>query len=118
MVRRIALLVAAGCLAAGSAGAGTKSHSVAVTLTTPTMVNGQRIPAGDYRLSWSGDSSPAQVSIEDGTTVVAKVDAKVEQRDQPSPNEELISRTLKDGTKALEEVRLSGQRTILVFPVS
>ena len=119
MVRRIAFLIAAGTLAAGAAaGAGTKSHSVDVTLTAPTVVAGQQIPAGDYRLSWDGDSSPVHVSIERGSTVVAKVDAKVEQRAEKSPGEELISRTMKDGKKALEEVRLANQTTALVFPIS
>jgi hypothetical protein len=119
MMRRVILLVAAATLVAGGAvWAGTQSHSVDVTLTTPTVVSGQKIPAGDYRLSWDGDSSPVQVSIEKGSTVVAKVEAKVEQRADSSPHEELISRTAKDGTKALEEVRLRHQKAALVFPVS
>jgi hypothetical protein len=45
------------------------------------------------------------------------VDARIEQRAQ-SENEELISRTTKDGKRALEEVRLAGKKTALVFPVS
>jgi len=118
MVRRIALVVAAGTLAvAGAASAKTESHSVDVTLSTPTVVGGQRIPAGDYRLSWAGDSSPVHVSIEEGSRVVATVDAKVEPR-EPSPDEELISRTLKDGSRALEEVRPAHHKTALVFPIS
>ncbi len=118
MVRRIALLVIAGTLAAGGAAwAATKSHSVDLSLTTPTVVSGQKIPAGDYRLSWSGDTSPVQVSIERGSKVVAKVDAKIEQRSE-SQNEELISRTMKDGTRALEEVRIPKEKAALVFPVS
>jgi hypothetical protein len=118
MVRRIALIVAAGALAAaGGAGAGTESHSVDVTLTTPTVVGGQRIPAGDYRLAWAGESSPVHVSIEKGSKVVATVDAKVEPR-EPSPDEELISRSMKDGSRALEEVRLAHHKTALVFPIS
>ena len=119
MVRRMALLVAAGILAAaGAARAGTKSHSVDLSLSTPTVVSGQRIPAGDYRLSWAGDSSPVQVSIEKGSKVVAKVDARVEQRAETSRDGEQISRTMKPGTRALEEVRLPHQKTALVFPVS
>ncbi len=57
------------------------------------------------------------VSIEKSSKVVATVDAKVEQR-EPSPKEELISRTMKDGTRALEEVRLANRKTALVFPIS
>jgi hypothetical protein len=119
MVRRVALFVAAGALAAGGAAwAGTESHSVRVKLEQPTVVSGQKLPAGDYQLSWTGDSSPVNVAIEKGSKVVAKVDAKVEQRAEPSPNEELITRAAKDGSRALEEVRLGGKKTALFFPVS
>ena len=118
MVRRVALFVVAGALAAGGAAwAGTKSHSVDVSLDTPMAVSGQRIPAGDYRLSWEGDGAAVHVAIERGSKVVATVDAKVEQRPESS-DEEMISRTMKDGTKALEEVRLPKQKAALVFPVS
>jgi hypothetical protein len=116
----MALLVVAGTLAAGGAAwAGTtKSHSVDVTLATATLVSGHKMPAGDYRLSWTGDSSPVKVAIERGSKVVAKVDAKIEQRSESTENEELISRTEKDGTRALEEVRLPKQKAALVFSVS
>ena len=119
MVRRIALFVATGTLtASGAVWAGTKPHSVDVTLTTLTLVSGQRVPAGDYRLSWDGDSSPVQVAFERGSKVVAKVDAKIEPRSESSEGEELISRTRKDGTRALEEVRLPKEKAALVFAVS
>ncbi len=118
MVRRVALFVAAGALAAGGAAWAGPSHSVAVKLEQPTVVNGQKLPAGNYELSWTGDSSPVNVEIERGSKVVAKVDAKVEQLAEPSPNEELITRATKDGSRALEEVRLAGKKTALVFPVS
>jgi uncharacterized protein with beta-barrel porin domain len=123
MVRRIALLVVAGSVAAGIVAAGStawahsKDHSVNVTLSTPTIVEGQRIPAGDYRLSWEGTTSPAEVTFKEGSKVVAKVDAKIVQRPK-SENEEVISRTMKDGTRALEEVRLGDKTTALVFKVS
>jgi hypothetical protein len=119
MVRRVALFVVAGALAAaGGAWAGTGSHSVDVKLEKPTIVSGQKLPPGDYQLSWTGDSSPVEVAIERGSKTVAKVDAKVEQLAQPSPNKELITRAAKDGSRALEEVRLGGKKTALVFPVS
>ena len=119
MLRRIPLLVGALSRSAGGAAwAGTKSHSVDVTLSTPTVVSGQRIPAGDHRLFLVRRHVPGDVSIEQGAEVVAKVDAKIEQRTASAADEELISRTMKDGTRALEEVRLPNQKAALVFPVS
>ena len=119
MMHRMALLVVVGTLATGGAAwAGTKSHSIDVTLSALTMVRGQRIPAGDYRLSWAGDSSNVHVTFERGEKVVAQVDGKIETLAQPSPEQELVTRTTKDGARALEEVRLRNQKTALVFPVS
>ena len=118
-VPRVVLLVVAGTLAAGgSAWARTNSHSVDVKLDTPMVVSGLQLPAGHYHLSWTGDSPSVNVAIERGSKVVAKVDAKVEQRAERSPDEELITRTTKDGSRALEEVRLGGKKAALVFPVS
>jgi hypothetical protein len=119
MGRRMALLVVAGIVAVGgTAWARTKDHSVDVTLSTPTIVEGHRIPAGDYRLSWEGSSSTAMVSFQKGSKVMAEVDAKIEQRADKAPYEEVVSRTMKDGTRALEQVRLGNKTTALVFPVS
>jgi hypothetical protein len=113
------LLVAATCLAAGTAAwAGSKSQSVKVTLDTPTVVSGKTLPPGDYRLSWVGDTSKVDVTFERDSRVVAQANATLENLPERSPEQELISRKLKDGERALEEVRPRHQSTALVFPVS
>lgn len=118
-MRRMVLFVAAVTLAAGSAAwAAPKSYSIHVTLETPTVVSGKSLPAGDYRLSWVGDTSKVNVTFERDATVVAQAKATLEDRPQRVPEQELISRTLKDGERALEEVRLRNQKTALVFSVS
>jgi hypothetical protein len=118
-MRRIVLLVAAAALASGGAAwAGLKSHSVDVTFPQATAVSGKMIPAGDYRLSWTGDSSKVQVTVEEGRHVVAQVDATLKQLTKASPEEEIISRTMKDGQRALEEVRFRNEKTVLAFPLS
>jgi len=119
MMHRMALLVVAGALVtAGVAWAKTKSHSIDVTLSTPTVVSGQRIPAGDYRMAWTGGPTDVQVTFEKGSKVMAQVNAKLEERATPAPEGELISRTTKAGQQTLEEVRFEKQKTTLVFPVS
>ncbi len=119
-MRRLVLLVAAGTLAAGSAAwAGShKSHSIHVILDTPMIVSGKALPAGDYSLSWMGEAPKVDVTFKRDAKVVAEASAKVEQLPQPSREEEVISRSLKDGKQALEEVRLRNQKTALVFSAS
>jgi hypothetical protein len=118
MMHRMVLLVAAASLAAGGAAwAGLKSHSVDLTLTEATMVSGTTLPEGAYHLSWTGDSSKVHVTFEKDNHVIAQSDATLQQRAKPSSQEETISRTMKDGKQALEEVRFRNERTVLVFPV-
>ena len=118
-MRRIALLVVAAALVSGSAAwAGLKSHSTHVKLAEAVTVGGKMLPAGDYHVTWSGDSSRVQVTFERRSQVFAKADATLEQRAEASPQEEVISRVTKSGQRALEELRFHNEKTVLAFPVS
>ncbi len=119
-MRRMVLLVAAATLAAGGAAwAGSnKAHSIHVTLDTPMVVRGKALPAGDYSLSWVGEAPQVDVTFKRDSKVVTEASAKVEQLAQPSREEEVISRALKDGQQVLEQVRLRNQKTALVFSAS
>jgi hypothetical protein len=89
-----------------------------VTLESPTLVSGKTLPAGDYRLSWMGDSSKVNVTFERDAKVVAQANATIKDRAEKSREPELISRTMKDGRKTLEEVRFGDQQIVLTPSVS
>jgi hypothetical protein len=113
------LLTAATFLTAGAAQAvAARSRSVHVTLTAPLTVNGTTIPAGDYRFSWAGDANKVDVSIEQHDKVVATAEATVKQRPRASRQEEVIARISKSGSQILQELRLRGETTTLVFSAS
>jgi len=120
MTHRLFLFLAAGTLVVGSAGwaVAAGSHSVDVRLESATLVNGTLLPAGDYNFSWMSEAGKVDVTIEQVRKVVAKAQAKVEERPQAAREEEVITRTSKSGSRALEELRMRGERTVLVFPVS
>jgi hypothetical protein len=115
--RSFLLLTTTTFFAAGAAWAAT-SHSVDVTLTSATTVNGKVIPAGDYRFSWTGDTNKVDVTIEHQNEVVAQAPATVKERPKASRQEEVIARTTKSGSQVLEELRLRGEKTALVFSAS
>jgi hypothetical protein len=116
MSSRVVLSFLTGALlAAGASWAvASSSRSIDVTLNSATQVNGTLLAAGDYRFSWSGPANKVDVTIEKGHKVVETTSARLEDRPDATPNEEIISRTPKAGAHVLEEVRLPG-KTALVF---
>jgi hypothetical protein len=121
MTHRLFLVLAASTLVAASAGwaAAAGSHSMDVRLSSTTLVNGTKIPSGNYSLSWTRDDTrTVNVTIERRGHAVANAQAKIEERDNAAPQDEIITRTSKSGLATLEEVRLHGEKTALVFSAS
>jgi len=120
MTNRLFLFLAASTLVVGSAGwaAAAASHSLDTRLSHATLVNGTTIPAGDYSFSWTGDTPTVDVTIKHEGHVVANVQAKREQRDAAARQDEIITRTSKSGPPTLEELRVRGNTTVLVFAAS
>jgi hypothetical protein len=121
MFRRLLPVVGAGALAAAGAAwaVASESHSVEVSLTEPTTVCGKAVPAGDYHFSWTEEGADTVgVTVERGRKVVTEVRAKVKERAEASPNEAVVVKAATPGTQILEEVRLRGDKTVLVFPAS
>jgi hypothetical protein len=115
-VRFLSVLATAVLVVAGAAWSSAAArHSAAVTLLQPTSVSGTVLPAGRYHFSWTGDTDKVDVTIKNEHNVVVKTDARLEERSQPAPNQELITKTAKSGSQVLEQLRLGGQRTALVF---
>jgi hypothetical protein len=114
--RNVLLLSAAALLAAGASSAvDSGSHSAEVKLDTATTVSGKLLSPGDYRFSWSEATNKVDVTIEKGHEVVAKAEASVKELPQPPSEKEVISRTTKTGSRVLEQLRLRGDTTALVF---
>jgi hypothetical protein len=115
---RIFLCLSAAVVFAAGAGwaSASNSHSIDLKLDSPTKVNGTLLKAGNYRLSWSDSGADkVDVTIEKGHKVVETTTAKLAVRAEATTNEEVISRTPKSGSHVLEEVRLPGDKTALVF---
>ncbi len=62
------LTVAIGAFAADSA---------RFTLTDPAQVAGQKLPAGDYKISWSGSGNNVDVTFSSGKKINVTVKAKL-----------------------------------------
>jgi hypothetical protein len=103
------LVMGLALLLASSAFAATKAQ---LQLQSPTIVNGTKLKAGDYKLEWDGTGS-VEVSILQGKNVIAKVPAKVVDLDSRSNNNAAVVKTNDDGTNSLTGVRFEGKKYAL-----
>jgi hypothetical protein len=97
-------------LLASSAFASTKAT---LNLNNPTVVNGTKLKAGEYKLQWDGTGPDVQVSIMQGKNVVAKVAGKVVDLNAPSQNTAAVVRRNDDGTSTLSGARFEGKKFAL-----
>jgi hypothetical protein len=97
-------------LLASSAFAATKAS---LNLQHPTIINGTKLKAGDYKLEWDGSGPNVEVSIIQGKNVLTKVPAKVVDLSSPSQNSAAVVTLNSDGTSTLSGARFEGKRFAL-----
>jgi hypothetical protein len=82
-------------------------------LSNPAMVNGTKLKPGAYKLQWEGTGPNVELSILQGKSVVAKVQAHRIDLSTPSVNNAAVVRANGDGTASLEGVRFEGKKFAL-----
>jgi hypothetical protein len=97
-------------LLASSAFAGTKAS---LTLSSPTVVNGTELKAGDYKLQWEGTGPNVEVSILQGKNVVAKVPAKLVDLSAPAQRDAAVINQGENGNRTLSGARFEGKKYAL-----
>jgi hypothetical protein len=101
------LILGLALLLASSAFAATKAS---LSLTTPAMVNGTTLKAGDYKLQWEGSGPNVEVSIMQGKNVLAKVPAKIVELSSPSACDSAVVQNHDDGSATLVGARFEGRK--------
>jgi hypothetical protein len=87
-------------------------NSQKITLSNPVTVGTTQLPAADYKVTWTGTGTAAQVTLTNGKSVVT-LPAKVV--DQKNAVNSVLTRT-KDGANILEGINLD--KVTLVFTSS
>lgn len=118
MTRRIAVLAAVLSLGLAPLALASSRQSVTVDLKDATSLGGTKIPAGKYKIAWTASGALAEVKVEQGKKVVATTKAKLVERARPAPDDEVVSRKDATGAFALAEVRLRGEKSVLVLGAS
>jgi flagellar basal body P-ring protein FlgI len=92
------------------------SHSGTFTTTEKVKVGSTTLPPGDYKVEWSGSPDNAKVEIMNHGKTVVSSDATIKTLPQPSPYTAVITRTLRDNTKQVNEIEFDHHSEALVLP--
>ena len=113
--RKLAVFAAVflGGLASHAVAAGRQSLNV--DLTDETSLAGTKLAAGKYKISRTTGEAETEVKVTQGRKVVATGKAKRVERPQASPDDQVVSRKDSSGTFALAEIRLRGEKSVLVM---
>ena len=90
-------------------------QSLNVELRDETSLSGTKLPAGKYKIRWSNGEAQTEVTIEQGRKVVATAKGKRVDRPRPSVDDEVVSRKDASGAYALSEIRLRGEKSVIVL---
>jgi hypothetical protein len=118
MIRRLAVLAAVLGLGLASLASAAGRQSVNVDLKDDTSLAGTKLPAGKYKITWTASGTEAEVSVAQGKKVVVTTKGKLVDRDRPASDDEVVSRKNAAGAFALSEVRLQGEKRVLVLGAS
>ncbi len=81
-----------------------------VTFTSAVQLNGKQLPAGEYKLKWTGNGNDVQVSFQAGKKEVLTAPAKLVAGTEVS----LYNAVVKN-ENSLKEIRLANKKEIIVF---
>ena len=110
LLRSLALSLCALTLAV-SAFAGTKS----VLLSTDSMLNGQKLKAGEYKVDYKVDGQNAEVKFIRGNKTVASATGQVVSLDK-APNDSTILRSNNpDGSSSITEIQFEKDKSAVRF---
>ena len=86
-----------------------ESGSGKIHLTNSVKVGSTELPAGDYKVTWSGSGDKAQVTLTQGKNV-ATATARVEAAHQ---NNDSVTVTSQNGDRILDEIQVHGTTLVL-----
>jgi hypothetical protein len=95
-----------------SAGA---NNSKTLSFRTEVMLNGSKLPAGFYEVSWVSHSPEATVTFLKAGQVVTTAMGKFVDRDVKYDTDTVVYTNNPDGSHTLLEIRFAGRKQALVF---
>ena len=91
------------------------NNSKTLSFRTEVTLNGSKLPAGFYELSWVTRSPEATVTFVKAGQVMATALGKFVERDTKYSADAVVYTNNADGTHTLLEIRFAGRKQALVF---
>jgi len=113
-IRRVGLAGALALCLAAAAAAGPK-QSLTVELRSPATLNGKELPAGTYKVSWTGEGSNVKVTFANGKKFTIETPGKFVERETQAVDDGVVSRKNGSGSLEISEVRFGGEKRVLVL---
>jgi Protein of unknown function (DUF2911) len=110
--RNLILLIVVTFALAFSASA---NNSKTLSFRTEVTLNGSKLPAGFYEVSWATHSPAATVTFIKTGQVMLKAMGKFVDRDVKYNTDAVVYTNNPDGTHTLLEIRFAGRKQALVF---
>ena len=109
-IGRLSLLLGLVALFAPAAFAADKAS---VQIFDPVTVNGQRLAAGNYTVTWQGSAQNVDVTFAQGKKVVVKAPAKLLDLPSSTARDAVVTRRNADGTQSLSQIQFAGKKYAL-----
>jgi hypothetical protein len=92
------------------------SQSGSFTVAEHVRIGSTILAPGNYKAEWSGPANHLKVDILHNGKTVATVDGSLKDLPQPAPYTAVVTRTLPNNTKAVDEIEFNHRSEAIVFP--
>jgi hypothetical protein len=82
-------------------------------VSSPEIVAGERLAAGDYTVRWNGTGPSVQFRIMQGAKMVVAAPAKIVALNNASPSDSVVVQTYGNGIRRVSLMCFSGQKLAL-----
>ncbi len=83
--------------------------------SSPTLVNGTKVPAGEYTMKYDIKGKTADVQLMQGKKTVAKTTGTVVENKDKAAYDGIIRESNTDGTSSLKEVQFGNKKEAIRF---
>ena len=90
-------------------------HSGNFTLSDTVRVGSTQLAPGDYKAEWNGPADNVKIEILQHGKTVATTQGKLENLRKPSPYDAVLTKTLDNNAKALDEIEFGNRTQTLVL---
>ncbi len=108
-VAMLALMISANAFAKDS-------HSGNFTVAEHVRIGSTMLAPGNYKAEWSGPANNLKVDILHNGKTVATADGRMKDLPQRAPYTAVVTKTLPNNTKAVDELEFNHRTVAIVFP--